>query len=287
MEMKRKNWSNFIVSCGLSLLVATLILQPAVQATEVWSDNFDDGNYDGWTIHHGDITAEEFVLAANTSLNFQDYSGGVDVSDFDRISHDSSTSIGTWSFDISFNRTMAQGTSYVHGWGIVEIYFIANTTDTTVMSGMSISIHSRDSAWSFVLATLEGGVYTDNKIFAFGSGTFFELKWTHVEITRYSSGLVQAFINGTKRLELTDTEVESSEYLVYSSARPSAIDNVIVDDEPIPTATPTPTPTPTNTTTETTTTSPPPDGIPMEWLALGIGAPVILVIVLVVWKVRK
>ena len=284
--MKRKNYSRYVAAYGLSILIATLILQPTVQAAEVWSDNFDDGNFDEWTVHYGVLSAENYVLAANTSLNFQDYGEGVDVSDFDRISHSSSILTGTWSFDVSFNHTMAQGTSYVHGWGIVEIYFIANTTDTTVMSGMSISIHSRDSAWSFVLATLEGGVYTDSKIFAFGSGVYFELKWTHVEITRYSSGLVQAFINGTKRLELTDTEVESSEYLVYSSARSSAIDNVMVNDEPIPTettpietTTPTPTPTPTDTTTQ--------QGIPPELLAIGIGVPVILVIVLVVWKVRK
>jgi ABC-type transport system substrate-binding protein len=37
----------------------------------------------------------------------------------------------------------------------------------------------------------------------------------------------------------------------------------------------------------TTTASPTPDGIPMEWFAIGIGVPVIIVIALVIWRMKK
>jgi len=55
-----------------------------VSADEVWSDDFQDGDYDNWTIQKGTWTAEDNYLKTTDK-------GG--------IYHPSTTTVGTWSFD--------------------------------------------------------------------------------------------------------------------------------------------------------------------------------------------
>ena len=56
-----------------------------VQAEVVWSDDFDDGDYDGWEVKRGNWSADNGFLRV--------------LKDGD-IYRPSTTSVGTWSFDV-------------------------------------------------------------------------------------------------------------------------------------------------------------------------------------------
>ena len=57
----------------------------AVQAEVVWSDDFNDGDYDGWGIQRGNWSADNNYLR---------------ISNEGDIYHPSAVSKGTWSFDV-------------------------------------------------------------------------------------------------------------------------------------------------------------------------------------------
>ncbi|MFW9927709.1 MAG: hypothetical protein ACFFDM_13240 [Candidatus Thorarchaeota archaeon] len=71
-------------------LIFVLSFLPQSAATAVWSDNFDDGNYAGWTITEGTWSVVSGILESE-DLGF---SYGLQ-----RIWHASSQIEGTWSFD--------------------------------------------------------------------------------------------------------------------------------------------------------------------------------------------
>ena len=286
--MKRTNWSRYIAVYGLSLLVAALILQPAVQAAEVWSDDFDDENYDGWTISEGEFSVSDGMLTP---------SPGETLDYFSVIRHNSSITIGTWSFDLvgreKSDSWYNNAFNYDNGRRFVEIQFMASKLDFWNQTGYAFGIWQPYGRMgenpAFVLHKWIDGNPEGEAVKKYVPLDFNGKH--HIDITRNSTGHIGVYINDTLRLSYVDTEVETSSYFEISSFRDYAmigIDNITVDDEPIYTTTPTTTTTTDDTTeTTTTTTSSTTAGIPMEWLAVGIGVPVILVIVLVVWKVRK
>jgi hypothetical protein len=70
------------------LLCFSLFMAFPSKADVVWSDNFDDGNYDGWYIWNGTFSAMDHTLEPVPGDNMY------------FISHFSTVSNGTWSFDV-------------------------------------------------------------------------------------------------------------------------------------------------------------------------------------------
>ena len=68
-------------------LVSTLNLG---QAEVVWSEDFDDGDYDGWSLNLGEVTAEDQFFRNLERLTI--------------LSHESTITVGTWSFDAFFHK---------------------------------------------------------------------------------------------------------------------------------------------------------------------------------------
>jgi hypothetical protein len=65
-----------------------LLLVPQSSAVVVWSDNFDDGNYDDWTVDLGDWRILDGTMDA------------YHVDEIESIAwHESTQVTGTWSFD--------------------------------------------------------------------------------------------------------------------------------------------------------------------------------------------
>jgi hypothetical protein len=99
-------------------------------------------------------------------------------------------------------------------------------------------------------------------------------------VSRNSSGYFKVYFNETLRANFTNSLVTSSTYLqvVCDDVSGAAIDNLVVDDEPIPNpeptmpTTPTPTPTP---------TIPPIDPVMIILIGgIGVGLVILLAIVL-------
>ena len=80
-----------LVILGLiAVLLCGTVLSNLVSASEFdWSDNFDDGNYDGWTVIQGGFGVTDGVLVGTAN-------GPGDASC--SIYHESNVSMGTWSF---------------------------------------------------------------------------------------------------------------------------------------------------------------------------------------------
>jgi pectate lyase len=248
-------------------------LNPVV-AAEVWSDNFDDGNYDGWTVTTGEWDATTNALEtyyATTSVHMC------------RIWHESNVTVGTWSFDVF----------YPHSNPEPVILFMANGTDPVGaqeddyqgyglrISDDNIFLLIQDGDWdrgTQLLASAEVGDWV---------GT-----WTSFDITRDSDGVIKVYVNATSNVAVADishsplTEFSYSErFVIDSHFGDTTFDNIVVSDtiditEPV-TGT-----TSTTTTTTTTTidgTTPPLD---MTMLIIAGGGIAVVAVIIVIVKLR-
>ena len=109
----------------LLLTITPLVFSPTpVSAAITWSDDFNDGNYDGWTIKglYGPIDGESISWSdtagkaeiVNDELRF---TGQQLFRNFTYAVHESSVAYGNWSFDVTV-RPIFGSSNHTH------IYFI-------------------------------------------------------------------------------------------------------------------------------------------------------------------
>jgi len=181
------------------------------KAATVWSDNFDSGNYNGWTVTNGTFSAEDHTLRSVGG-------GGV-------IIYPSSVTTGTWSFDIlGVNDT---------GVGFMGSYPVP------------FSLARPSYAW---IGVAKEGVVLGLDVAANGQGVRvgqYNYPWTktsgwqHIDITRSSDGRTCVYLNGTLVIDRVITSVTTSEYfwvMFGEEAFPNigysegAIDNIVVSN---------------------------------------------------------
>jgi hypothetical protein len=179
------------------------------KAAPVWSDNFDDGNYDGWTVLNGTFTAQDHTLRSIGG-------GGL-------IIHPSSVTTGTWSFDI-----MGVNDTDV---GFMSTYPLPLNGMTCLDTGL---YHSRGITLE-VNAAIKGTWTTIGIFYPSVSVT----RWQHINITRDSDGRICVYHNGTLVIDAVSTLVTKSDYFWVCFSLTSgftigntegAIDNIVVSD---------------------------------------------------------
>jgi hypothetical protein len=200
----------------------------ACRGAEVWSDDFNDGNYDGWLIcspSWGNPPSN--WSAANYYLQIEQGHWGT-------ISHPSTVAYGTWSFDFKAN-----GTQVTAGQGL-SIGFISNDINnaTEVVDsedwscyGLKIraAITTEGNEFYLSLTKWYGGVFTilddyDTYLPVVG--------WHHIDVSRSTDGLFHVYYNGSLVMQGEDNEMTTSELFVVSLADWNMIDNIVVDDAP-------------------------------------------------------
>jgi hypothetical protein len=266
-------------SSALALTIAVLLLSVSLAPLQasgavVWSDEFEDGNFDGWTVDTGEFAVEGGMLTVTGSL-------------FSVISHESITNEGTWSFDM-----IDPDTSPLVG----QVNFMASANQTL-------------SGTAFVIGFIGNSLFLARE--GSGGGVFLD-EWEcledvtpgcqHIGVT-YRDNHFEVYLNGTHRISY-DALVPDLDYSYFVFGGDSgSLDNIVVSDTidvvcdngtctldhlEIETTPPeTTTTTTTTTTTDDTTTPPPPPPIPMEFLVIVVGVPVMLVIVAVIWRSRS
>ncbi len=238
-----------------------------VLAGTVWSDNFDDGNLDGWTTGSPDSFS-----ASNGYLESTDDT--TPLSSRPVIRYLNNVTRGTWSFDF---------------------YLLGEYNDSVYFSGMRVIFWSDDTT-SYNI-DFEPGLITFYRFVQWPGdvrGTWsapIDLRgtWHHMDITVSEPFVFDIFINGIHRIhnEYAFPPTSTPEgFMVIFGTIGEGIDNVVVSDtvdfQPNETTTTTTTAT-ADTTTDTTT-----DGmIPIELLAVGIAVPVLIVIVIVGIRMRR
>jgi len=160
----------------------------------VWSDNFDDGNYDGWTVQNGTFTVEDGVLKTGPGnlniISCQSYG----------------PSSGTWSFDL-----------LATGWTVV--YFVGNSQQDLVIvfTGQYYYVER---------INVVDNSYSSAKFPGKASA------WQHLNITRNLDGRICVYSNGTLVADYVDsTYVPPPDFFeFYSTGGEAAIDNIVVSD---------------------------------------------------------
>jgi len=212
-----------MVFVGAVLLLCSTMLGPfPCSADEVWSDDFDDGNFDGWTVFGLDAASEPprrvdvgFISAADNTLR----ATGGGMSYFSIASHPSSVTIGTWSFDV-----------YVTGRSGMSKTFVGfmNAALPPSESALGYDIGIDLPLFRFVLLKWVGYDYYELGEYAPEGGI--TDKWWHIDVTRDADGHFYVYANGTLAMEVVDTEVTTSEYFRFASESGPALDNIIVSD---------------------------------------------------------
>jgi hypothetical protein len=229
----------------------------------VWEDNFDDGNYDDWTVSNGSWHVVDGSLEAVY---------GTDL--LHEIWHNSSQIEGTWSFDLFL---VYDSNDYG------SMYF-----DFIVIGTSEYSLRVSCDEGNPVVA-LMGGVTLESAGLAVGNQT-----WTHFDITRNSTGGMHVYVNATGSvavpiLSAVDTTHSTSERFEIASTydvEGSRIDNIVVKDTID--ITPTYSTTPTGTTPTNGGTSPPPQPIDTTPLYIvGAGVVGVAIIAVVVFLRRR
>ncbi len=258
------------IFCISVLLATSLIMLPGsdVDATVIWSDDFNDGNYDDWTT---DVVS---FSAANEYLEYtEDNSPGV----ISKIYHNSTVNYGTWSFDFFY---VMPGAIWIFFWG----------DDTSIQTGTVFFIQIYESLVLLYRNTQELGHWS--------SSAGLTEAWTHIDVIQDESFNIDVFVNNTHRIhyKTLDPASDCSLFGVGMNKDGQAIDNVVVSDSidvvctdpecELEHATTTTT-TPTSSTTQTSSTTPSePLNLPIEMIAIVGGVAVVVIILVILLKRR-
>ncbi len=260
----------------LSLLILTAFAPVPSHAVEtVWSDDFNDGNYDGWTVVNGTWSASGSMLKA-----IQDVSWG----GYHSITYDSTVRRASRIFD--FNMDDASALEWV-----IKIYPLATNLDNwgdTLPIGFVplFGVCLEGDHYSLQLQETINNVTTTLDTYDEVAGF---VGWHTINFTLGSNYNVTVHLDGELILNAFISTSPSPIYqvgIIPSYFYINAVANVTLDN--IVVTTPTEPTTPTDTTTTTTTT--PSNGAPIILdpmiLALGGGAVAVLIIAIVIVKRR-
>jgi len=232
------------------LLCISLFTAFPCKAATVWSDDFNDGNYDEWTIMNGTFIVEDGMLKAGPG-------------DYNFIVHPSyGPPTGTWSFDILTN-SVGLDTSVT----LIGTYPITYGTYPVPTPQQGLAIRSTtDSGYLFIQKVLNGTPVDFPVFFGWSSSS-----WQHINITRSSDGRICIFQNGTFKGDIEDASVKTTpDYFSFWSARQAIIDNIVVSD--------------------TVDIQPPPPAVPFymqTWFLATVGAVLVAVVVIVALLMRR
>ena len=272
------------VKIWLVMLILVGSMSPMLVSADVgWDDDFDDGDYDGWTVMWGNFSAANHYLEC-TGIN--------ETSGRSLIIHESNVTTGTWSLDCYLSDEYHE-------------MFVVPHRDNETLWHSCLYLMS-----SYINLYIREGISWDQKGYWYSKFMFNET-WTHIDLTVDEDMIFDVFVNGIHRIHYDNASHLTGDYGYFvfeSEFEGQAIDNIVVSDtidiEPNATTTTTPTTSslsetttssttssPTETTATTTTTT---SSIPTETtiadttmiLLIGGGVAVIVVIVLVIWKVR-
>lgn len=193
---------SFIIVILLNILLFSMA---QCKAAVVWSDDFDDGEYDGWILDSGAFSAEDKTL--RTVQGYSLYS----------IYYPSYATTGTWSFDVLVGTETELSLMFSQQ--------IEGQKLTLTLSGISIELRSYKSLFD----SMELAAYMLPRSMT---------GWQHFNVTRDSNGRTCVYNNGTLVIDVADSIVITSEFIRYLSRGDSAIDNIVVsntiDIEPPP-----------------------------------------------------
>lgn len=209
--MARKQFFLTIVVALMLILILGCGSTPNPDPSIVWSDDFEDGDTEGWEQMGG--VNEHFV--SDGVVHFGSSGGG--------IYYRNSVNTGTWSFD-AFLCKESQRTP--------EIWFIANDLGNDQYANFTINI-TKEPNTKLDITHLDGDLETKIGIVPVRDSEILT-GWHHVDITRDDADNVKIFVDREFIYEFTEEYPYDSEGFFYHvSCEGPAIDNVVVRNQVI------------------------------------------------------
>lgn len=286
--MKVKNLNIITITALVFLLVIGAFSTP-VSAAVAWSDDFSDGNYDGWTILGG---------AFDTPVSPK-YSLTCSPAGLSMIYHPSTQFNGNWLFELYEDGTAGSN---------IEVLFMATGTTLEDFAGYSMKLYYEDEPSRYFVTLFRwnyssvldasirwilksGGIWTEPDPLP-------DPGWHIYNVTRIASGNMtilrddEVLIETNPALQEWDFDAinNNCDKFVVIAEEYASIDTIVVgtDLPPITTETTSTTDTTTSTTTSTTTTT---NGTQPDLTSLlpiiGISGTAIILVVIVLFLKKK
>jgi hypothetical protein len=234
---------------AVGLLLALMMNSPSCLAQTDWSDNFNDGNNNGWTLLNGSFSASSQSLQAV---------GGSVSTNWNLITHDSDTTQGFWSFNLHGNTSAYRSTDFI------EIMFLCDELTFPVDfldAYPTVSVFAPLNGYSLfiIIQSIYQGTSIQLYKWTNGVGEWLittplerdidTVGWKHYNITRDAIGNINVYTNDTLTLSATDTGYKVSTCFLMWSVPNHKIDDITVSG----------------------TTSTPPGVLGFPVLAIGLG----------------
>ncbi len=209
----------------------------ACEGAVVWSDDFNDLNYDGWTIcdnstlHDGNYGwSGSNWTAADGYLQVE---SGFGEAGWGIISHPSNVVYGKWSFDFKTNEALITEPGLIASFSFISGNFY-EWSDYGIDSieywiSMRAVATAEGHEMGFRLGKSVDGVET---LIDSSEDLFPIAGWYHLEVTRTAAGSFSVFRNGSLMLQGESTDITTSEMFWLWFKYESITDNIVVDDAP-------------------------------------------------------
>jgi len=181
------------------------------QAEVVWSDDFNDGDFEEWSVSSG------IWPVINGTLQGQTITEG----SYCIINKTSTIAYGTWSFDVKLQNEKNLYLSFID----------YNSTFATFGYYYELQIRPRTSSVRFNFYKVEG-LYNTRKTFI--DYTIYEelhSTWHHIDITRELDGKFSFYLDTILIFEVVNNNINTSDSFIFTSNQNGAyIDNIVVSD---------------------------------------------------------
>jgi hypothetical protein len=203
------------------------------QASVVWSDNFDDGDLEGWKIsgasYAGRVVQTLVVAKGNCSTADKTLreTSTPKMSGYSYVAHSNGVNKGTWSFDAYYN----EGGTFN---GIPVIFNFVDKDEVTKANWMEWHGYEiRGSESGSVGMTRMDRANGNPQLYGNYTHSFDPSvnSWHHFDITYNGKGRFMVYVDNELCLDLTDTKMTDFDYIGFWLQPGPAIDNVVVSDE--------------------------------------------------------
>lgn len=245
--MKKSEFRDIFAAVLVFLLVILVFVPDQGLAAEVWSDDFNR-----------DLVGEDWLMQDHVTITNGRLRG---TNPGAATYHLSAVSVGTWSFDVLDVSEWEGEPSRPTLW----VYFMCSDPSVPGYSYYSMDIvrMTKGEGYQYVYYLTKDST----RLASYDGMEGDDLDGTlhHMAISRTDSGVLRVFLNNSNSpiIEVTNTEITTSECFKVIFGRDFAIDNLVVDDTPREAI------------------------FPLEWLIIGIGGAGVVIVAVVVFLRRR
>ena len=233
MVSSKRKWMLVFIAFGIAILLSNPhVIPPPCAAAVEWFDDFNDGNYDGWTIWALNSTGHSPYLPV-TGGSFDPDDGALRANgtnvEWNIANYPSSVAYGTWSFDLDIVNTWRH-----------EFLISFFSYETTPMDGYPgqcydlVILTEFLSTGSFDVALVHRN---DLSYYSLGRTTVNGFPgWYHFDVTRDTNGQFYVYVNTTydpiiANIDDAFTTCNTFEFIApFGPDFGPAIDNIVVSN---------------------------------------------------------